>query len=440
MKIDSDTIPKIMFFAALFAFTYAYGILSHKYDLFPYYLIREAAQSFQEVKESLSADKLLYVENDGYAEKVSVYYPDQLSEGLILIMGVGDERKNFIGVFDRAGNLIHELRPDWFEIWGSDEGNFDDKRRPKSQPGALLHGLDFLASDDIVVNFENLSTMRMDWCGEVVWKLDNLGHHSVHVAEDNSIWVAAEEVGEEISGKYRNYVLPFRSWTLQHISSDGEILETLPVFDIIRDNDLEGLLYLSTLSNKKTEVFGDTLHLNDIETFPSGFRSEIFEAGDILFSLRNVNAVLVMDGETHKIKFHSVGNGLRQHDPDFMDNDAISIFDNRVLLPSGGQENQRSRIIEINARTGESKTVAGGEQGVKYFTDIMGVHQRLPNGNILIASSMEGRVLETLPDGSVAWVFANKRGENQLGLVTMAMLLPPHMDTEFFETKKAQCH
>ncbi len=436
-----DKLPKILFLSSLVIGIYSYGLISSSYSLFPYPQILEAINSVKLVYGSfVGNDKILYSESshddEGWgAGKVA---SNHVAEGLILLVGINENRKNMIRVIDRAGNVIHDLSVGWFDIWDKSEGNFPNGWRPKSPPGALLHGIDLLPNGDYVVNFEHLSTMRLNLCGQVIWKLDNQGHHSVHVAEDGTIWVPAENYHAKGPTGFRNHHAPLRSWTLQNISPEGEILKTIPVIDVLRKNDLEGLLYLSTLNNTRTGVKGDTLHLNDIEIFPSHLSSSVFKPGDIMFSLRNINTVIVMDPKSHKIKFRSTGDVLRQHDPDFMDGDVISIFDNRNLRPAPGKH--FSRIVEINARTSKKRTVVHGAKDAKFFTDIMGTHQRLPNGNILINSSTEGRLLETLPNGRLVWSYENRLSNGKNGRLTMGMLLPPHMDADFFARQKQQCH
>lgn len=432
-----DKLPKALFFCSLIIAIYSYGALSNSYSLFPYPQILEAIDSVKLVVKTFETNDVLYED----VEKARLQYDgqasDKVAEGLILVMGITNNKKNMIRVIDRSGNAVHELLIDWFDIWGESEGDFPHWRRPKSPPGALLHGIEVLPNGDYVVNFEHLSTMRIDLCGRVVWKLDNHAHHSVHLAEDGTIWVPAENYHPKNPTGHRNHFAPLHSWTLQRLTQDGEILETIPVINILRQNDFEGLLSLSSLSNTKTNVKGDTLHLNDIEIFPSNLRSSIFKPGDIMFSLRNINTVVVVDGVSHKVKFLTTGEFLRQHDPDFMDGDWISIFDNRNLKPSKGE--QFSRIIEMNASTGERRTVVHGGKGVKFFTDIMGTHQRLPNGNILINSSTEGRLLETTSDGALVWSYDNKLSAKKNGRLTMGMVLPAHMNKAFFEQKTNLC-
>ena len=76
---------------------------------------------------------------------------------------------------------------------------------------------------------------------------------------------------------------------------------------------------LSTIEPEITDVSGDTLHMNDVETFP-GYKEEgAFAAGDIMVSLRNINAIVIFSEKDEKVKYACVGEFVRQHDPDFID-------------------------------------------------------------------------------------------------------------------------
>ncbi len=221
--------------------------------------------------------------------------PAALAPGLVLIAGVGKDDMNFIRVIDRDGEIVHEWQPDWFQIWPDDDADIPADRKPKNQPGATLHGVQVLPDGDVLLNFELLATVRLSACGEVRWKLDNLAHHAINLSEDGTIWVPAERYVLTGNTGYGNHIAPLNSWAIQNISMDGEILQTVEVLDILSQNDLLGLMHLSTLDNAGTLVGGDTLHLNDVEVFPSGIASEIFEPGDLLLSLRNINTILVVD-------------------------------------------------------------------------------------------------------------------------------------------------
>ena len=371
--------------------------------------------------------------------EIQTLEPAALAPGLILIAGVSEDDMNFIRVIDRNGEIVQSWRPDWFEIWPDRSPKIPTGRAPKNQPGAILHGVQILPDGGVLLNFEFLSTIRLDACGGVRWKLDNLGHHSIDLSEDGTIWVPAERfIGSGDTG-YGNHISPLNSFAIQNISMDGVILRTVEVLDILRRNDLLGLMHLSTLDNTGTLVGGDTMHLNDIEVYPSGMASQIFEPGDLLLSLRNINTILVVDPNEFLVKFQSTGQVLRQHDPDFAPCDKILVFDNRNLNPFAEADQMYSRIVELDARTGQSRVVISGQGDAHFYSHTLGRVQKLDNGNFMIASAREGRALEVGPDGRLLWQYFNNIGDGFAGLLPEAHVLPQYMDSDFFERQRANC-
>ncbi|MEM9045686.1 MAG: arylsulfotransferase family protein [Pseudomonadota bacterium] len=361
--------------------------------------------------------------------------PADVQPGLLLVARGAADRAFTLDVIDREGRLIHRMDPDWFAIWG-DAGRFIKKQRPISL-APMIHGLDITSEGDVVFNFEHLSTIKMDLCGEVLWKLENNGHHSIDVQSDGTIWVPGEIQYQTEPTPFRNHGAPYRSWTLQHISADGEIIREIEVNEVLEANDLTGLLYLST-QQEETIVRGDTLHLNDIEVFPADMVRGVFSPGDIMISLRNINSILVLDPVTLKVKFRVTGRFMRQHDPDFIDGNRISVFDNRNLMPSNGWAGNASRIVEIDAQTSDMTEVVG-DQSPRFFTDIQGAHSRLSNGNILVAVTHEGRLMEFLPDGRLAWEWHNRIADNMNAVITNAHVLALEMDEAYFKDRVSEC-
>ncbi len=438
-KNITDGISKLVFFfsiiVTLVVVVYLYGVFSHKHNLFPYEQLRKVYTNLNELLhgDDILSDKVTY--NN---KAIEILLPDSLNPGLLLITGALEgSRDTFVRVIDRNGTIIHEWNPKWNEIWGEKEGFFPRKNRPKT--GMYLHGIDILPNGSFVANFEHLSTFLMNICGDVEWKHDNLGHHSVFYSDQNYLWVTAERHIAKGETGYQNHIAPLRSWNIQKFSVEGKLLQEIEIIDILRKNNLDGLLFLSTLGSSDTKVSGDTLHLNDVEEFPVGMQSSIFEPGDIMVSLRNINAIFVFDPESLKIKFLSIGHTLRHHDPDFLPGDKISIFDNHNLAPSTGPEPLESRIVEINASDGTAKVILRGEGKHRFFSTIMGVHQRLNNGNILLVSSDEGRVMEFTPEGNLAWHYDNRMDNRRNARVYNAILLPEHMDALFFENARNFC-
>jgi Arylsulfotransferase (ASST) len=436
MSGRAERLPVIVFVSSLSIIliggSFLYGVVASRSGWFP---LPQIEYAYGLVKEVVApSDAILKTEKIRHKTPIATLRPEALQPGLVLVSGDIDDRQTWVRVMDRSGRVIQEWRPVWSEIWPADQGDFPD--RPAE--GMYLHGVDLLPDGSLVANFEHQSTVRLDACGNLLWKLDNLGHHSVHYAGDGTIWVSAEDKSGAFRPANNPDALPMRNWIMQQLSIDGKIMRTVNIADVLHKNDLDAFLYIDKIKNQPATLVRDALHLNDIETFPAGVKSDLFAEGDLLVSLRNISTVLVMDPKDLKVKFISTGRFVRQHDPDFMSDDKISVFDNHNV-PNFETGVRASRIVEIDARTGAMTTVVNGAGEEPFFTDIMGVHQRLANGNILVVPSGEGRALEFSPDGHLVWRFDNRASKGINRRVFNAMVLPEAMDEAFFKARRAAC-
>lgn len=402
---------------------------------FPVPQIRQFMRGLERISEEAEGPWTIRIPTDRYTYDVTAH--DAASDGLVMISGLNVDHKNMVRVIDREGEILHEWIPDWFEIW-PDDGIFPEDRRPEGQPGTLIHGAVINRDGTLTMNFEGFSTLKLDACGEVLWRLPNQAHHAVTRNADGTYWVAADqEPGAPIREGALSFRPPVNNSTIQRISPDGEILEQHSMLDMLRDNDLLGLLHLSSLENTQSQVTGDLLHLNDVEEFPETMAEGALRHGDLMVSLRNINSVLVLDPETLEIRHRLTGEFLRHHDPDFISGDRILVYDNRNLQPMGDAESRDSRILEFDLAAGTRREVF--RTPFRWFSHIMGKHQPLPNGNLMLTVSTQGQALEITPDGDLAWRWDNVITDEFSALVTEASVLPPEMDRAFFEGLALGC-
>ncbi len=146
-----------------------------------------------------------------------------------------------------------------------------------------------------------------------------------------------------------------------------------------------------------------------------------------------------------KIIFSSIGKVIRQHDPDFVDGNTISVLDNNNLSPSenssfAGETGLSSKIVELNVLENKTSVFFEGSKDNLFFTNIMGKHQWLPNGNVLITESRSGRAFEITSEGDVVWEYYNLVQEDILGLIAEAQRLPLQFDREFFAQLNRSCN
>jgi len=206
------------------------------------------------------------------------------------------------------------------------------------------------------------------------------------------------------------------------VSPDGAIRREWSIPGLLKKNGYEGLLYLGSAQPHPASR-DDRLHLNDAELFPGTMASGFFGEHDVLVSLRNVNTIFVFDRRTERIKFISTGQWVWQHDPDFVDGNSFTVFDNDYRdVPY--EADLHSRIVAIDARTNTVRTLFRGTRERPFYTSLMGKHQWLPNGNVLITESMMGRAFEINADGKIVWQYVNYVDDRTVGLVEEVQRLP----------------
>jgi len=439
----ANSLPAFIFVVTLIAFAWAYGVVAGRYDLFPYPLANElwrtARDGLNLVEQKLGWKRPWYYRDaNGVFDGVVRHDTAAMATGLTLVTGISDKQEIMAKVVDTNGATVHSWKIDWFKIWPN-PSHLDKFTKPKSKPGAHLHGVILADNGDLIFNFERLGMVRLDLCGNVKWRLARRTHHSLHWdPESKTIWTSAVIPYRGSKPPFPNHAAPYSDFTVMEVSPDGRVLEEISLTELLIANGLQGLLYQSNIENRKTIVSGDTLHVNDVEPFPASLHPGKFKRGDIMISMRNINAIIVFNKKSREIKFLSIGKVVRQHDPDFVDGNTISVFDNNNLLPQ--VNNNNSRIVRIDAITNKLQVVYQGGKDQYFFSEIMGKHQILPNNNLLITESVSGRAFEVSESGRLLWEYFNLVAPEQVGLLDEAQRLPQRFDRNFFKRNTTRCN
>ena len=447
-----DRLEKILFVSGVLVIVWVYGVAAHMHGLFPepqlmrlYDLCKNAI--WQMMEDSGLRHAWYYTKSADPSWHVRIPHPGEVSPGYLLVSGIKEDKELMMKIIDNQGTVVHEWNIDWFKLWPEPQ-HLPADVIPQHKPGSHIHGIAFLPNGDLLFNFERLGLIRLGYCGEVRWRLPRSTHHSVQPDDNGNFWVPGRNYLEKPNrlDKFRNFTNGYIPVLLE-VSADGEVKSEIPVYDLLIDNGLGGLLYMSTLNNWGTRISGDLLHLNDIEPFPEGMEGGVFQPGDVMFSLRNINAIIVFNRHTRKIKYLSIGEVLRQHDPDFFDGNTISVFDNNNLSAATDErpkieEGLSSRIVMLDARSGERTVYYEGTEEEPFFTSIMGEHQWLDNGNLLITESRAGRAFEINPAKQIVWEYQNTLAGDQVGyagLLGEAQRLPAAFDGQFFDHMNQEC-
>jgi hypothetical protein len=420
---------------AVLLMAFAYGVVVQRFGVYPYQLIAEVEEAINWSLDKRPGEMPWYYRPTTQTSRVTS--SDQFSDDrLNLMTSMGADDQVTISVFDAQAKVLNKVIVDWFEIW-PDAQHLPASAVPRAQPGTHIHGIAMLPDGDVVFNFEQLGLVRISACGEVVWKLPYRTHHSVTVDENGDLWVPGQITHAEKLKDYPNHIPPFREPVVLKVSPDGEILQEIPVFEVLIKNDLRAYMHLVTPNNLNTIVTGDTLHFNDVEVFSSALEEGVFRHGDIMISLRNVSTVLVFDPETFEIRYLQTGGFTRQHDPDFIDGNTISVFDNNHIAPQNF--GQQSRILVLSADSGESTVWYEGTAAEPFYTAIMGKSQWLEDNNLLVTDSQSGRAFQLNAEREIVWEFINLVDDGVVGLVEEVQRLPAEMTPLFTAPQSARC-
>lgn len=357
-----------------------------------------------------------YAPRPDYAsqERYTVMEPEAVSPGWLAVTRLDPETVRYVvDLIGADGTLVHQ--------WPVHH----ERIIPNGKVWEFPHGTTVLPDGSVLVSFNSEPGLaRIDGCGDPVWAVPEQVHHHVIQPDDREGYWTWRSV--KWGGSHDQVLLRFSGAT-------GQDLETIDLVDdvilphpatALRMGTLEGFAFRRGAA---AGAVPDIFHPNDIEPLPAAIAGAFpqFEAGDLLISLRNLDLIAVLDRETREMLWVQQGPWQQQHDPDWEPDGTISVFNNN-------RARQRSRITLVNPATGDMRDAFGGA-GPAYYTDTMGNHQHLPNGNWLIVAANEGRLLEVTAAGAPVREYNNIVNERYNAVLLHGEYLPPG----FFERMPA---
>ncbi len=416
-------LPKLLMGWGVVAIALLYGFYAKTYSLFPSQQIMRADGVLHQLVGKAKGVLPIFYSKGDTGRAVIDSDPRAMAPGMTLISGIGTDGLLFAKLVEADGRVEHQWNLDFFRVWPDPKG-IPPASVPKSRPGTQIHGILLSPNGDLTFNYEGLGMVQLDACGRVKWRLRRETNHSLFRDEDGNFWTQ-ETVAppKRANGKPVNPDLSVLDFHVLKISPDGKVLRQIPVIDLLRRNGLEGLLYMADIGFRSVGATGDVLHINDVEVFPRSMKSDIFKAGDIMLSFRNISGVIVFDPGTLVIKASTIGRFVHQHDPDFVDGSTITVLDNNNV--TSDSRLQSSRIVEYSFKTGRERVLYSGSPARPFYTDIMGKHQWLSNGDLLVTEAMKGRAFEINPRGETVWEYRNVAQPGLRGLIDEAQRISP---------------
>lgn len=411
-----SSVAKIWFVLSVALLGVAYGIAATEQGWFPSSIAQKAWRQAHAVFP-LSKPPFL---NERVYERSGTRIPraNEMQPGLTLITSAwntAEEWKVGAKLIGKSGEVYHKWLLARTDLFGS---NLGYRQKPKQTD---LQGSYLFPNGDVLVNLEYVGIARIDACGNVRWTRAEGTHHSIARASDGTFWVPGisqrmRQGSERFPDGFPGLGEELWMDRILQVSPDGTLLRDINVLEVLYKNGLEYLFFKYRMLN------GDVTHVNDVEPLRKSMAEEyeLFDQGDLVVSIRYLNLVFVMDPKTENIKWFTTAPFIAQHDPDFIGDGWIGIFDNnrdynrgRVL---GG-----SRIVAVRPRDGVTEVRFPKQQSEPFYTRLRGKWQQLENGNLLLTEAQAGRVVEVNPNGETVWEWVHAPYEDsQVPAVTKA--------------------
>lgn len=338
---------------------------------------------------------------------VTVYNKDAASPGVnLLVSGHAPE----IILLDMEGNLLHTWWP-----------KFDDPDWPEEAlPAAFMKTMAWrrawlYPNGDVLVIAEYFTLIKMDKEGHILWARPGGFHHEMEVAEDGRIYVLyREHETRPEAGLGKNPLIDY----LMILDSEGKEICRVSLLEAIENSYYAPLLH-------GLDYDYDLLHANSLQVLDDTHKDQIpaFKKGNVLVCMLNPSLIAVVNIADQKVEWGQTGQWLFPHDPTLLTKGEILLFDNHG--PKWHyMEPMASRVLQFNPMTREALWEYTGTREAPFFSYFAGLATPLPNGNILVSETSNGRAFEITREKEIVWEYRTPyriNGEENLSAILSQM-------------------
>lgn len=315
-------------------------------------------------------------------------------------------------LIDRDGRSLHHWTLPAHEIWeaaGSDEG--DGESNPGFWRDAHLY-----PDGDVVALVARpgserraFGLLRLDRQSEPIWAHTDRVHHELDVGPDGDIWVLARRKRRKKSNPVPDVPgMPPSFWedTILRLSEEGRPKAEISLIDALDRSQFRELLHSAPqLADDPGESLTDPLQANSIDVVEEPFaeRRAFAEPGDLLVSLRSLDAVVLVRPESRRVVWATRGVWWHPSDVDDLGSGKLLVFDQ----DGHGGPGLPSRALRYDPVRGGAPWSYGGDTVTSVWSRKGGYVEALSDGRTLISSSMMGSIHEVDRSGEVLWAYRN---------------------------------
>jgi len=266
--------------------------------------------------------------------------------------------------------------------------------------GMTWHYAEMLPNGNLVAIIKDEMIIELDWNSQLVWKAILRAHHDfARDKNGNTIVVSRRDIQHPL---FKEKAIAMDQ--LVEYGTGDEIIWTWNYED--HAAELERLVEQPLWM---LETVKDWPHINTCEILPenpSAKADNRFKAGNLLLCGRHSNTIMIVDRQTGAVVW-AWGPGVLEgpHHPNMLPNGHIMVVDNGQHTSETARK--FSRILELDPLSGKIVWEFGEFTRNRFFSPSRGSANRLPNGNVLIADSDNGRLFEVTDDGDLVWEYLN---------------------------------
>lgn len=399
--------------ALMFLF-FMLGSITTKFEIWPYQLLDKPYQGFlalaYAIENSQDSPHVWAEATHGFEKSGVTRYDTEKAYNGFTLYAPAHEHKAYL--IDMQGNKVHSWAMPFSQLWPNPAHTTLKEPTPDHQivwRGMYLYpNGDLLAVYNAVITPTGHGLVKLDKDSNVIWSLPIRAHHYVDVGDDGRIYTLTLDIHMKGVEGVDGFDFPILEDNVAVISADGEVLKEISLIKAFANSP-----YFADVTDymtrkrrldvdMSTAAGGDVLHTNTVSYIDkeAADGSLMFEEGQLLLSMRELDMLAVMDPETEQIVWAMRGFWRAQHSPKLLPNGRIMLFDNQG--PQGGQY---SRVVEFGPVTGKIYWSYTGTEDEPFYSYIRSHQDPLPNGNVLVTSFQNGRVFEVTRDNKIVWEY-----------------------------------
>jgi len=239
---------------------------------------------------------------------------------------------------DMEGELLHKWQKNFHDVWDESAAI----KQPIDEKYIVVRDTHLYANGDLLILYSAWGDMpwgygivKLDKDSNIIWKRLEHYHHDLHVDSDGRIYTLEHEIQQQQPEGLTHFPEPFYlDDFVVVLSPDGEVEERISILDAFRTDGFANIHSPAvglTGQNVQFNVEFEILHANAVRPISEDVASKLPFAspGDLLLSLRNLDALAVLNRKSEKLTWFNRGPWVAQHDPDFDEAGNIILFDKR---------------------------------------------------------------------------------------------------------------